>query len=178
VSGWRRIVERAALAGACCAAARAQSVEESYAAGRYDRAFVALESLEDPALRAEWRYHLLHSGGDLTGALAAALDGLAVAPDSLRLLQGASECAVTLGLGQRALGVCDRWRSAAQRIADEPARAAALESVARCESSARVQLATSSTADAALRRARIVSLAGLAIACAAMAGFARRPASR
>lgn len=67
--------------------------------GRYGDALQAAGNIEEPGLRAEWRFHVLRTGGDLPGALRAAEEGLEAAPDNPRLRENAAVTALTLGLG-------------------------------------------------------------------------------
>ena len=80
-----------------------EEVAALFAAGRMGDAFDATEGIEDPTLRAEWRFHLLYTAGDFPGALAAARAGLEGAPDHAGLLANATRCGSLLGLGQEAL---------------------------------------------------------------------------
>jgi hypothetical protein len=72
------------------------------AAGRYGAALEAAGQVAPPGLRAEGSFHVLRTGGDLPGALHAAEEGLAVAPDNSRLLENAALTALALGLGREA----------------------------------------------------------------------------
>jgi hypothetical protein len=92
------------------AVAAEADVRVAYEAGELAHALELARALPDPALSAEWRFHVLYHGGDLTGALLAAESGLAGAPEHPRLLENAARCALALGLGGRAAAHVARWR--------------------------------------------------------------------
>ena len=80
-----------------------EEVATLFASGAYGEAYARCEGIEDAALRAEWRFHLLYTGGDLPGALGAARSGLEAVPGHRGLLANAARCATLLGLGREAL---------------------------------------------------------------------------
>ena len=171
----RALALAAALAAPVDAQDVASRVDGLFQAGRYGAALELTQDIEDAALRAEWRFQLLNTGGDLPGALEAALEGLRAAPQHLGLLQNALVCALTLGHAELSRALCARWKAAIEAQLDDPARrAAALERQASLQAvadeAARRELALSR----ATARARVGALSALAAALLALLGLAWR----
>lgn len=153
----------------------AQTIDESFRAGRYHEAFEALEGIEDLSLRDEWRFQVLYAAGDLPGALAAVRAGLERAPQHLGLLQNGINCALSLGLGGLAQRWCAQWRIALEAASLTPdARAAQLASVERYEQFVAPLAESEETMHSARRRALIVSLGLLSATVGSFLWLARR----
>lgn len=163
--------------GASSAQAQAEGVAEAFAEGRYDLALEAADGLSDPVLAAEWRFQVLHSSGDLSGALAAARAGLVLAPAHPRLTQNAANVALTLGEGALALQFCEGWQRALEATADEGQRSAGFERLARYRANANELLALDAAARTATERARAAALVLLAAALLALWRLARPAAA-
>ena len=131
-------------------------VRAAFEAGELGRALELAGTLPEAALAAEWRFHVLYHGGDLTGALLAAEAGLASAPDHPRLLENAARCALTLGLGERAAAHVARWLATPALDGAERARAQdlAAEAAALSERERELRAGTSRA------RAATLTLAG------------------
>ena len=123
--------------------------------GRYGEALRAAERMIDPGARAEWRFHVLYTGGDLPGAFAAAREGLAADPDHPRLLENAARAATNLGLGHEAASLARRLAGLEGLDAESAERARGLleeaEGIEDLERRGR----------AGVRRARLVALMAL-----------------
>jgi len=157
--------------------AAATEVASLFEQGRYDRALAESEFIEDSALRAAWRFHVLFHAGDLREALRAALAGLRDAPHSLELHQNAVSCALTLGLGGLASELSDSWRREIDASAlDAAGRSNWLEAQRRLAEQAAEVRRLERSADDAARRSRAVSLAAGFAAVIALAWAARRAA--
>jgi hypothetical protein len=172
VPGSRQAPERAlhaaalVLAALLPAASGQDSVRKPFEAGRFAEALEAASALDDPLLRAEWRFHVLYTAGDLPGALDAAMEGLQSQPASPALLVNATQCALELGFAERAAPLAERL----SEVAGDPAqrsRAAALLDQARALAARR------EAAERALARAKAVALLGLAVSLVSLAFFAR-----
>jgi hypothetical protein len=151
--------------------APAAAVAEAFSAGRLGRALELTAELADPLLAAEWRFHVLYSGGDLPAALAAAEAGLAREPEHPALLENAARCALALGDGSRAR----RHAEALASVAADPAvRARAEDLLVEARSAALREEQTRT----GLARARAVASALGVAAALLMLGFARRPPAR
>ena len=145
-----------------------------FAEARYGAAYELTAGIDDPGLAAEWRFHLLFTGGDLPGALAAARAGLEGAPDHAGLLANAVHVATLLGLGQEALGWSEQLaalpapegETAEQRAARE-ARTGNLVAAARRVSD------LEAAGEAGRRRAWRVATGGLAGALLALLALSR-----
>jgi hypothetical protein len=154
---------------ACVATASARAgddaqdhVRELLGAHELGRALVACDAITDPVLRAEWRFAVLYAGGDLSGALDAALAGLGHSPGQAGLAHNALICSLRL----RAAEVASKVR--AQLPATPAELAPDLDRLAELERSAvgRTQ------------RARGVVLTMLLASAFAIVAFARRPTAR
>jgi hypothetical protein len=149
-------------------------VQALYSEQRYGEALDAARRLDDPVLAAEWRTYLFLAGGDYPGALRAAREGLAVAPQHRGLLSNATHVALTLGLADEALGYVQGLESAlaAQGAAgDELERADALR-VAALE-----QRALQQEGHASLGRARAVVGVVFLLLLGSLLALALRPVS-
>lgn len=160
------------LAPSLGAAPAQNAVEETAAAfeaGELGRALELADEIEDPGLAAEWRFHVLHSGGDLQGALAAARAGLERAPENAALLENGARCALALGLG-----------ATAQRLAEalvEAASEGSLETARRARELARLaaeRAALEGRAERAAGLARATAL-GLFALCLGLLAWLARP---
>lgn len=147
--------------------APAAAVAEAFSAGRLGRALELTAALGDPLLAAEWRFHVLYSGGDLPGALEAAEAGLALSPEHPALLENAARCALALGDGSRA----GRRAELLATVARDPAVRARAEDLL---AEARAAVEREQRARTGLVRARAVASALGAAAALLMVGFARR----
>ena len=142
-------------------------VRAAFEAGELGRALELAGTLPEAALGAEWRFHVLYHGGDLTGALLAAEAGLAAAPDHPRLLENAARCALALGLGERAAAHVARWLATPALAEAERDRAHDLAAQASALSEREQQL----RAGAARARAVTLALAGVLAAAFWLAGL-------
>lgn len=142
-----------------------ERLNSAFAAGRFEEALEHAQSLQDPALAAEWSSYLHAQAGDLPGALRAARAGLASAPEHVGLLTQALNASLTLGLAEGT----ERLAATLQRVQGEtdPARSEALVRHAR-ELALRERLAQRCVA-----RSRKVVWIGLALTALAFAFFAR-----
>jgi hypothetical protein len=138
------------------------------AAGRYDLALEEVERIPDARTRAEWRFHVLSTGGDLPGALASARAGLAEHPESAWLLENAARAAVSLGLGREAVELCARLLALEGLEAETAERGRAL----RAEAQAVLDLERRGARG--VSRARAVSLAALGLAALVLVLGGRR----
>jgi hypothetical protein len=191
VSAWAR-AERLATLGLALAwlagpaasrglAAAQEAVQEPYARGDLGAALEAARGLEDPILRAEWAFHLLHRGGDLPGALQAAREGLEHAPSHAGLLKNAAVGALGLSRGPLALELTHRLVHDADLSALGPDQAQAFrERALELEHQAQELVALDRRAELGQRRARwtVAALAGLCLALLTWMGLARSGRAR
>jgi predicted Zn-dependent protease len=154
------------LAALLSAASGQDSVRKPFEAGRFAEALEAASALEDPLLRAEWRFHVLYTAGDLPGALEAAMEGLRSQPGNPALLVNATQCALELGFAERAAPLAERLSEVASDPAQRSRAAALLDQ-------SRALLSRRESAERALARAKGVALLGLAVSLASLALFAR-----
>ncbi|MCC7013755.1 MAG: hypothetical protein IT454_14435 [Planctomycetes bacterium] len=157
-------------------ALRPQTIDALFAARRYEQAWNSIEDLEDATLREEWRFQILYAAGDLEGALRAIRSGLALAPNSERLLRNGASCALALGLATEANELCARWRRVLE--ADDhgsPERDAALQALLRFETDAAKLTLKDQEANRARRRAITATVAFLALAATSVAWLSRAP---
>jgi hypothetical protein len=148
-------------------------VRAAFDAGDLAAALELAGRLPDVGLAAEWRFHVLHEGGDLGGALRAAEAGL-TAEENERLRENAARCALALGLGGRAAGHVERW------LGIPGLGSADLERARELEREAAALLARERAARAAGSAARAVALAfaGLVVlGLALLAARGRLPAA-
>lgn len=157
----------ASLALSCAGFARGRTGEDAEARVRelleardLGGALAACDTIADPTTRAEWRFHVLHGGGDFDGALRAALDGLRGSPGHPGLSNNALICAFKLRRAETAAAVRAQMSSVSEELAGEVERLVELERAAANRT----------------RRARFVALGGLLATAAAMLGLARRSA--
>lgn len=147
-----------------------------------DRFAAALEAaaLEpDPLARAQAHVHVRHHGGDLRGALSAALAGLEAAPSDPWLLEQGAFVAVSLNEGALAMTLAERLvlgLEALHPAGTEPGPRAALERAHGLREEARASHSRALERRASLRRARGVAFALLALCLALAAFLARTPA--
>jgi len=156
-----------------------ERVGELFGARRFDLAFEESRAIDDAALRAEWEFQILHEGGDLPGALRAALRGLDGAPAHLRLLHNAVVCSLTLGLGERSVELSQRWGRALEsaELSDDERRAQS-QVQRRMAHEAEELLDRERAAAQAMGRARATSIALIALASCAVAALAFAPRRR
>lgn len=177
--GLRALAALAACALVCLGASAANAdtrdeVSTLFADGQLGEAFAATAGIDDAALRAEWRFHLLYTGGDLPGALGAARAGLEHAPDHAGLLANAVRCATLLGLGDEALSLAEHLAQLAgppEETAEQ--RANRLEQVQGLVEQARAVAELEAEGAAGQRRALAVALGGLLLSLAALVALAR-----
>ena len=144
----------------------AAEVRAAFEAGRLDRALELTEELADRSLAAEWRFHVLHRGGDLPGALAAVRAAEETFPANPRLLENGARCALALGLG-------DVAHEQVRRLLALPLEGDARERVQELEAQALELVAREREALAGVARARAVTLALALAAGAALWTLAR-----
>jgi len=162
----------ALLSGASAAAQEdvVRRLNEDLAGARYAEALRASEELTDRALAAEWQSYLYAQAGDLPASLREARAGLELSPEHVGLLTQALNASLSLGLAEGSRALAERLTQAA-RAAGDPSlleRAEYLGGLAR-EAARRQELAARSVA-----RSRVVALAGLAGALAALLVLSRR----
>ena len=158
--------------------ARAQnelaSVREPFDRGRFGEALAHTADIGDASLRAQWRYYIRNAAGDLVAALDGTLADLGEHPDDAALLANAAVGATTLGRGEFAEKLCDRWRAALEHASLEPAqRTAALARADEVGKQAHEAADVERAARRALRSARAVAITLLALSCIALFAFAR-----
>lgn len=157
----------------------ADEVASLFERGRWREAYEESTHIESQLLRAQWRFHVLYAAGNLPDALAAAREGLKLAPDNLELLHNAALCCVTLGLVEASEQTIERWRSAIDTPALAAAQRADWESkLAPLEQATRALRATETDANAASTRARRVIGAGLVLCVALLVALALAPRRR
>jgi len=134
-------------------------------------ALAACERIATRPARAEWRFHVLHEGGDLAGALAAARDGLEEEPRHPGLLANAASSALALREGTLA----ERLTAALVEIEAAPGEPwpGFRERARSLRERALGELALERRAEREARRARIVSWVGLIAASLALFALAR-----
>ena len=147
---------------------RNDSVVAALASGEYGTALELSTELE-AELASEWGFHIRYGGGDLAGALRAALGGLERFPTNPRLLENATRCALALGLGERALALALRLEDLDGL--DGPTRVRAEELVA----TATLAADREARARAGVARARWVSAALAAVCACALAWLGSGP---
>jgi hypothetical protein len=159
----RRWLTAFALACPAAASARAEEddekrVREFLEAREPGKALIACDLIATASLRAEWRFHVLYSNGDLAAALDAALEGLEHVPTHERLGRNALVCALRLRRADTAARIRARLSATPPELAEDLDLLQAIEdSSERCTS-----------------RARIVALAGLLASAVAVVVFATR----
>jgi len=151
-----------------------QEPADALAAGRFDRAWRALEDEPDPVRRARGRAEVLYRAGDPGEALRAAREGLATAPDDLELLHRATAASLWLADARSARSWVERLAEAVGKssLAGENRRAweASVASFRRqCDELA----AAAEAREAAVRRARWLALGALASVAVGLLVLAR-----
>jgi hypothetical protein len=146
---------------------------------RYEEA-LALADARPPLERLRLRRRILHHAGDLTGALAAGREGLALAPDDLEMLLGTADVAVVLGLPRPARELCDRFAAAVRALpADAEQRAWWVAKAREYTAYADALDRDRERRERAALRARVVSAGALAAALLGLFALARaRPDGR
>jgi hypothetical protein len=169
----RRLVVLLALL-AWAPPALAQGHADALASGRFDQAWRALEDEPDLLRRARGRAEVLYRAGDPEGALRAAREGLASAPDDLELLHRATAAALWLADAGGARSWLERLAKAVERnsLAGENRRAWEA-SVASFRRQSDELAAAEDARAAAVRRARWLALGTLASVAAGLVVLAR-----
>ena len=137
---------------------------------QFSRAFAAAEAETDPLRRAQAKVHVLHHGGNLRGALAAALEGLETAPQDAWLLEQAAFVAVSVHEGPLALDLGRKLVAELERTGSD---GAALVRARGLRDEAESALARSEERRSALGRARVVALALVLASLLAIAALMR-----